>query len=145
MKTVSDCNKNMVSIVSNEKVAQVILQPANLLAVSSPTPESIRSSDIKVKIKQTPSMRDRQMKIIKEQMSLTNAPKMAFSLGKLRERHRKLIRKMKGSQLDQDFKNYEETDSDLYDDDTRPNINQEDINQCLNFNKKRRLEKMLKT
>ena len=55
----------MVSIVSNEKVAQVILQPANLLAVSSPTPESIRSSDIKVKIKQTPSMRDRQMKIIK--------------------------------------------------------------------------------
>jgi hypothetical protein len=47
---------------------------------------------------------------------------MAFSFGKLRERHRKLTRKMKGSQMEQDYKNYEETDSDLYDDETRPKI-----------------------
>ena len=64
------------------------------------------------------NMKALQNKITQASMSLAVAPKMAFSLGNLRERHRKLMRKVIGKKDPESFeyKNYSDTDSDLYDD-----------------------------
>jgi hypothetical protein len=79
-------------------------------------------------------------------MNLAKAPNLPFSLNKLRERHRKLIRNITASdnKKDLDYKNYDSTDSDLYDEESKPHVTQEEINKCENFLKKRRLEKKFK-
>ena len=53
--------------------------------------------------------------IAENNMTLSKAPKMPFTLNKLRERHRKLIRNIFATEnkKDLDYKNYDSTDSDL--------------------------------
>lgn len=57
-------------------------------------------------------------------MKLSNVPKMPFTLNKLRERHRKLIRNIFATEnkKDLDYKNYESTDSDLMAEEAKPRV-----------------------
>lgn len=57
-------------------------------------------------------------------MNLAKAPNLPFSLNKLRERHRKLIRNIiaNDNKKDLDYKNYESTDSDLINEETKPRV-----------------------
>ena len=79
-------------------------------------------------------------------MSLSKAPQMPFTIHKLRERHRKLLRNIFApeNKKDLDYKNYESTDSDLIEEATKPRVTQQMLDECDNFLKKRRLEKKFK-
>lgn len=66
---------------------------------------------------------------------------MPFSTQLLRERHKKLFRQVfRPDKLDFDYKNYESTDSDLYDKEARPKVTQEMIDKCNDISRKQRLE-----
>ena len=79
-------------------------------------------------------------------MSLSKAPQMPFTIHKLRERHRKLLRNIFApeNKTDLDYKNYDSTDSDLVEEATKPRVTQQMLDECDNFLKKRRLEKKFK-
>lgn len=71
---------------------------------------------------------------------------MPFSINKLRDRHRKLLRNIfaPSNKKDLDYKNYESTDSDLVEETAKIRVTQQMIDECDNFLKKRRLEKQFK-
>jgi hypothetical protein len=65
-------------------------------------------------------------------MTLSKAPKLAFTLNMLRERHKKLLRNIRSvdNKKDLDYKDYSSTDSDLVAEEDREVIKQEMVDEC---------------